>query len=491
MKEKSVKEQLASGVFYTAIAKYSGILVMLLISAILARLISPSDFGVVAIATVLIAFFNIFSDFGIGSAIVQNKELTKVDLSNIFSFTVYLGLAIGLAFFLASWLIAWYYKKDILVNVCQLLSVNLFFASVNIVPNGLLLKAKRFKFIAYRTFCIQLLAGALSILAAFSGWGVYALLIAPILTSVALFIINFAQNPQRFSFKIRWASLKVIASYSVYQFLFNFINYFSRNLDKLVIGRYMGMSALGFYDKSYRLMILPLQNITHVVTPVMHPLFSDYQKDTAKLSFYYLKILRLLAFIGFPLSVLLFFASSELILIVFGNQWYDSIPIFRILSLSVGVQIILSTSGAIFQAANSTKNLFLTGVFSAIVNVVGLFIGLFVFGTLNAVAWAFVITFSINFFQCYWIMFRIVFKQSLFLFFKELISPLIVTIILVGTLYIVNALTLDIHMFLSLVIKILVGGGVTLLYIQFRKEYDVIGIVGHYWGRYIKKNEKE
>lgn len=475
--QNPIKKQLVSGVFYTAVSKYAGVIVMLIISAVLARLISPSDFGVVAIATVLISFFNIFSDFGIGPAIVQNKELSKSDLSSIFSFTVYLGLLIALTFFFMSWAIAWFYEKEILITICQILSVNLFFASVNIVPNGLLLKAKRFRFIAFRTLCLQLTGGLFSVLAAFSGWGVYALLINPIFTSISLFIINYLQYPQIFRFKVNLPSLKLIASYSVYQFLFNFINYFSRNLDKLMIGRYLGMSFLGYYDKSYRLMILPLQNITHVVTPVMHPILSDYQNDLSSLSFYYKKIIRLLAFIGFPLSALLFFTSEELILIVFGDQWFDSIPVFKILSLSVGIQVVLSTSGAIFQAANSTKKLFITGVISAVINIIGLMIGLFVFKSLEAIAWAFVITFFINFLQCYFIMFHTVFKQSLYSFIKELISPLVITIILALVLFMISILLNDMDMFLSLAVKGVLWAIITLSYIQIRKEYDLIKIL--------------
>ena len=133
----NIKHQLFSGVFYTALAKYSGIIISLVVAGILARLLSPDDFGVVAIATVIIAFFNLFTDMGISPAIVQHKSLTKEELSDIFSFTVWTGIGISILFFAASWLIAGYYGSGILRTLCQLLSVNLFFASANIVPGAL------------------------------------------------------------------------------------------------------------------------------------------------------------------------------------------------------------------------------------------------------------------------------------------------------------------------------------------------------------------
>ena len=162
----NIKHQLFSGVFYTALAKYSGIIISLVVAGILARLLSPDDFGVVAIATVIIAFFNLFTDMGISPAIVQHKSLTKEELSDIFSFTVWTGIGISILFFAASWLIADYYESGILRTLCQLLSVNLFFASANIVPGALFYRNKEFKFIAVRSFIIQIAGGAGAITAA-------------------------------------------------------------------------------------------------------------------------------------------------------------------------------------------------------------------------------------------------------------------------------------------------------------------------------------
>ena len=398
----NIKQQLFSGVFYTAIAKYSGIIISLVVAGILARLLSPDDFGIVAIATVIISFFAIFTDMGLSPAIIQNKTLTQDDLTNIYSFTFWTGIAVALLFFIASWPISAYYDSPILRTLCQLLSINLFFASVNIVPGALFYKNKEFKFIAIRSFVIQITAGTGAVIAALSGAGLYALLITPIVSSILIYIISFHRYPQHLRMTLGLSSIRKIFSYSVYQFLFNVICYFSRNLDKLLIGKHMGMSDLGYYEKSYRLMMLPLQNITQVVTPVMHPIFSDFQDDKMKLATSYERIIRFLAFIGLPLSVLLFFTAEEVTLIIFGNQWLPSVAVFRILALSVGIQIILSSSGSIFQAAGDTRSLFICGLFSSTLNVAGIVLGIFYFGTLTAIAGCIVTTFTINFVQCYW-----------------------------------------------------------------------------------------
>ena len=167
----NLKQQLFSGVFYTALAKYSGIVISLVVAGVLARLLTPDDFGIVAIATVIIAFFSIFTDMGISPAIVQNKALTEKDLSDIFSFTLWMGAGLSVLFFAASWPIAAYYESPILRTLCQLLCVNLFFASATIVPNALFFKNKEFKFIALRSFAVQVASGTAAVIAALPGRG--------------------------------------------------------------------------------------------------------------------------------------------------------------------------------------------------------------------------------------------------------------------------------------------------------------------------------
>lgn len=476
----NIKQQMFSGVFYTALAKYSGIIISLVVAGILSRLLSPDDFGVVAIATVIIAFFSIFTDVGLSPAIVQHKELTERDLSDIFVFTWWMGAFIALLFFGASWLIADYYHSPILRTLCQLLSINLFFASANIVPNALFYKNKEFKFIALRSFVIQIAGGAAAVIAALCGAGLYALIINPILSSILIFIISYRRYPQQFRFTSGVSAIRKIFGYSAYQFLFNVINYFSRNLDKLLIGKYMGMSPLGYYEKSYRLMMLPLQNITQVITPVMHPIFSDYQNDTKRLASGYERIVRFLAFIGFPLSVLLFFTAKEITLIIFGDQWMASVPVFQILSLSVGVQIILSSSGSMFQAAGDTKSLFVCGLFSAVINVSGMLLGIFRFGTLEAVAACICLTFTIGFIQSYWRMYRVTLRRGLFSFVRQLLSPLAVSGILTLALYPLYKLLNESNLFLSLILKGLLFLLILGSYIQLTGEYDLCGKITKY-----------
>lgn len=477
----SIKKQLLSGIFFTAISKYSGMIISLVVSAILSRLIPPSEFGIVAIATVIITFFGIFTDVGISPAIIQDKELTNKDYSNIFSFTAWFGAILAFLFFISSWPIASYYNNSTLRTLCQLLSINLLFASLNIVPDSLLFKAKEFKFLAIRTFWVQLAGGIISVIAALSGAGLYSLIINPILSSVLLFIISFQKYPQKISLSFGLESIRKIFSFSFYQFLFSVLNYFSRNIDKLLIGKYMNMSSLGFYEKSYRLMMLPIQNITHVVSPVMHPIFSDLQHNIKELSISYEKVIRILAFISFPLSVLLFFIAKELTILIFGPQWMPSVAIFEVLALTCGTQIILSTSGSIFQASNDTKSLLICGLFSSIVTVAAISIGIFAFHSLEAVAWGIFIAFSLSFLQCYIWMYKVTFKRSMIGFWKQFFSPIILTIITSFILHFANRALDNMSLLMTLIIKCILFLTIWLSYIHFTGEFDIFAKISSFF----------
>lgn len=476
-KNQAFKKEMASGVLYTALSKYSGIVVSLLVTAVLARVLSPSDFGIIAIATVFIMFFSILSDLGMGAAIVQIRDLDENDLNHLFSFSVYLAFVLGLFFFLCSPLIALYYDNATLKVVCWLLSLNVVFSTLNLVPNALLLKFKRFKFIAVRTFLIQLILGVISVILALGGLGIYALLVNPVLGAFIIFLVNFKQYPQKFFFCLHKSSIKKIASFSFYQFAFSFINYFTRNLDKLLIGRVMGLLTLGFYEKSYRLMLLPLQNITSVITPVMHPVFADFQNDSQMQRNKYLEILKMLSLIGFPLTVFLYFTASELILIVFGDQWKASIPIFKILSLTVWCQVIGSTAGTIFQATNQTKRLFFTGLVNTIVNVSGLLIGVFIYGTAEAVAWMMVVTFYIGSWN-YWYIFHYLFNTSVMIFIKAILPAIYSMIIALLILWSLSCVLDDISAFYSLCCKGMVYCGIVLCSLHATKVVNVRNVFG-------------
>ena len=432
------RKELISGVIYTGIGKYSSLLISLIITAILARLLSPNDFGIIAIATVIITFFNLISEIGIAPAIVQYKELSKEDISNIFSLTVYIGLIISILFYYLSPYIAYFYNNSTLANMLQWLSINLFFATLNIVPNSMFYRDKKFKFISIRTFCIQLIVGIISIIAALYGLGVYSLIISPIMSSLMIFIISYKYYPQKFQLLININPIKKIFNFSIFQFLYNIIGYLTRNLDKILIGKYLDMNSLGYYEKSYRLMMLPLSNISNVINPVLHPIFSDYQNQVDEMENKYTKLIVFLGYIGIYISIVLYFCSENIILIIYGDQWINSIDVFKILALSIPLQMIMSPCGAIYQATNSTKIMFYFSVISIFTTILGFILSIIIWKSTIAIAYSFTLSVIINCIIGYYTIYKFIFKKKFAIFIRNFSHPIILYILLFITLLIYN-----------------------------------------------------
>lgn len=464
----SSSAQFFSGVLFTALSKYANLLVSLLVTAILSRLLLPEQFGVVAIATVVVSFLSIFADVGFTSTIIQFKNLEQQDLSKLFSISFYLAVVLSSFVFFGSGLLANYYYDDVLLKpICQLLAIHLFFNTLSVVPNAIFYREKLFKQIAIRSTIAQVLGGILAVGWALNYGNVFALVINPILSSFLIFIISYRRFPLRFQFIFSLKSIAHTFRYSLYQFLFNIINFFSRNIDTLAIGKHLGAIPLGYYDKAYRLMSLPLQNITQVITPVLHPLLSAHSDEEGYLMKVNESISRLLAIIGFPMSIWLFFVSDELVFLFFGSQWGAAVPAFQYLSLSVGIQLLLSSSGSFFQAGGDTRNLFVCGVFSSIFNVTGILIGTFYFESIEAVAIGLLITFCINFVQAYWLLYFKVFKASSSQFFALLIRPIFYSILLAGVYSVLyNYVNYD-NMLTGFVLKTFIYGIAMLLIIYF------------------------
>ena len=465
----SIRKNLRKGVYYNGLARYSNVIVSIIIGATLARLLTPEEFGVVAILTVFIAFFNLLSSFGISAAIVQNKELSENDISSIFSFTFLFGLTFASIFFFSAPLIASFYENPVLTNLTRLMSLAIFFNTLKIVPHALNMKKLKFKEIGIITVVVHIVTGITAIILAFYGFSYYALVINAILNGILLFASYLYLAPIKIYVGIKFKSIKKIAKFSTYQFLFQFINYFAGNTDNLLIGKFFSASALGFYEKAYKLMMLPVMNLTHVITPVLHPVLSEYQNNKEVIYNAYYKIVKILAIIGFPLSIFLYFSATEIINILYGPQWDQSIPVFEYLALAVGIQIVLSSTGSIFQATDRTDLLFLSGLLSTILVVLGILYGLFIGKNLVSIGQGILLAFSINMFQAFYLLLKKSLKYPLLEFLKVFIFPAILSITIGITLYLSSFLIIE-NVVLSVLYKGVIASSTFILALMSSKE---------------------
>ncbi|MDT2767630.1 lipopolysaccharide biosynthesis protein [Globicatella sulfidifaciens] len=421
-------ENLKKGLLFSAFGKFSTTIITLIINAVLSRLLTPNDYGVVAVMQVFITFFQLIVEAGLGPAIIQNKDLTDDDVAVIFNYSIVLASFLAVFFGFFGIVIASLYGDPIYIKLSWIQSIAILFNGLSIVPVASLNKKKNFKQVNFNLVLASFMGGIVGILSALNGAGVYSLLLSSITIAVTQFVKSFIDAKMTLTRSWSIAPIKSIYQYSINQFGFNFVNYFSRNADNLLVGKVLGSSQLGYYSKAYQLLMMPNSVLLGVITPILHPILSDYQDDVVMIRKYYLKLVRMLALVGFSLSVFLSIFGRNVILFIFGSQWGASVIPFQILSLTVWIQMTLSSTGAVFQARNKTKELFYTGVISTIILVTSINIGI-AFGNLTTLAISLSIGFLINFIVSYYRVMKLVLHSKLSLLIRELKTPVLVAII--------------------------------------------------------------
>ena len=467
------KRKMIKGAMWVAVEKYAITGINLIVTMVLARLLSPSDFGIISLACVCLAFISMLSEMGLGPAIIQQQEMSQKDIDSIFTFTILVGAFFSLVNFALSWPIADFYHNEKLIPICQLLSLNFFVGAINSLPETLMVKHQRFKEKTIRSLGLVMITGPLSVIAAYNGLGVYSLMITPFVNSFGIFFYNRRFYPCQIDFHFSMAPIKRMASFSIFQFLFQFVNYFSRNLDKLIIGRSISMTALGYYDNSYRLTQMPHNNITSILVSVLQPNFSQYQNDKITMSEKYLKVISLVAAISFPLGVTLCLCGPEIILLLYGIKWEAAIPCFQILALSIPFSMLNSTTGAIYQASNATKYLFYAGSINSGIMVMAFMIAAYWGRNIESMALAWTLISICGFGCTFTIMYRIVFRSSVYRVLRVITKPFVNCVLLFGVLWTISFLC-SLPVFTMAVVKLLAAFIVTIAFMQMSGEMDFL-----------------
>ncbi|MGX7151507.1 lipopolysaccharide biosynthesis protein [Enterococcus sulfureus] len=442
-----------NGFFYTAIGKFSLVFTNLLVNAILSRILTPSEYGVVAIVQVFILFFQILVEAGIGPAIIQNKNLNNKEISILFNYSIIFAFILSMFFGFFGIVLAKIYQNNIYLNLSWVQSIAIFFNGLNVVPSAILNKNKQFKTINFNQILSSFFSGLIGIFFAIKGYGVYSLVFSAIGLSFLFFILNFIRASIVLTKKLDTIVMRKILGFSIYQFSFNFINYFSRNSDNILIGKFLGPIDLGNYSKAYQLLMMPNSVLLGIINPVLQPVLSDYQDDVETIKKTYLKIVRFLALIGISLSVFLSLFSKSIIYFIFGKQWGLAVFPFQILATTVWIQMTLSSTGAIFQSRNKTKDLFLTGLLSAIILVGSISIGILT-NDLNKLSIILTVGFYINYFVNFSLVMKLALDDNLFTLLKELRIPILIGFIEFLVLYVTKfILPSSLNVFIDLLIS--------------------------------------
>jgi O-antigen/teichoic acid export membrane protein len=346
------------------------------IGIILSRLLSPNEFGLLGMITVVTGFMQLFTDFGFGAALIQKRNLDDKDLNSVFWFNLGLGLMLTIGLFLSGPMIARFYQSEIISELIRWVSFMFFIQSLSYVQLTIFKRELDFKTVFWIEFMGMLTSGFLAIWMSILGFGVYSLVAQLLMNQFVMVIGLWAFSNWKPSLQYSVHSIKSLLNYSLPLMGSSILGYFLGNLDKLLIGRFLGNQSLGIYTRAYSLMIFPVGQISGVISQVMFPSLAQIQDDRNRIKEIYLKMNRLISFITFPLMGLGFLLSEPFVLIILGEQWREMIPLFRIFTLVGALQSIGTLIGNIFMALGEMKIYFKLNLISGLVFILASLIGL-------------------------------------------------------------------------------------------------------------------
>ena len=373
----------ASGFSWQSVNVLAQVILQLGFTAIMARQLTTQDFGIMSIVLVVMGFIEIFSQIGIGPALIQRKSLDAAKVNGAFFISVYLGIGFFALLFGLAPAIEGYFGCDEagLTELFRVVGLSFIISAVAVVPRSLIIKEMAFKKLFYSSvFAMSIGLYGVGVVLAFLDYGVWAYAWALIAQNVLLTIAYWLQCPQRIRNAWKWADVRDMIRYGGGSTLFNFFNYAASKADVILVGKYSGMAALadqtsgdctgrfsstGVYDRAVWLMTLPVTILGKLSDSVLFSGISRLQDDQPAVQRVFLSGTYFISMLVFPGCIFLVFFSEEVVLTLLGDQYLEAVPVARILFVGVAFRALIKLSDAIVRAldavyiASAIKGVFL------------------------------------------------------------------------------------------------------------------------------------
>jgi O-antigen/teichoic acid export membrane protein len=372
---KALTGRAVSGVLWSATSRLGQQLIQFGTSVVLARLLVPEAFGLVAEVLVFTNFAWVLVDFGFSAALIQRENLEERHITSAFWLNLAVGLFLTVATIAISPAVAAFYHQPRLGNLTIAMSGAFVLGSLGIVQGTLLERDLNFHRLALITNSATLVAGAAGIAAAFSGLGVWSIVLEALVAAGLRSALLWATSTWRPSWSLDTKAVRELWAFSANLAGFNAVNFWARNADNLLIGRFVAPASLGIYSRAYSLMMVPLNQVTSTVSVAMYPALARLQTDRERLRSTYLGLVGIVAFVSFPLATGLFVAARPFVLTLYGERWDGVIRVLQILCIPLLLQSVGSTVGLIYQTCGRTDWLFRWGLAASGVVVVSFALG--------------------------------------------------------------------------------------------------------------------
>jgi len=321
---------------WAVIGQFTKLIFKFGLNLILANILTPKEFGLLGMVSVIIVMLNTLLEFGLFSSLIQKKDVSQKDLSSVFWITLIIGFVISTCLFFLAPLVANFYNEPALLSIVEVISIIFLFNSIVLTHNVILTKELNFKTLEVYSTVSFLISSIIALIFAYFNFGVWSLVIQLLSNSVLYAIFIWVSQKWRPSYIICFQSLKRLLNFGVKVFSSSILNTIFSSLDSIVIGKFFSASSLGFYSFAQNLINIPLNTFTAAVIKVLYPFMSDFQEDDLKLKNTYKTAINILNLLVIPIMGTVAIFSLEIITVLFGDKWLEMVPyvqLFAVISI--------------------------------------------------------------------------------------------------------------------------------------------------------------
>lgn len=320
-----INNQAFKGSLWSILEKFSILIVQFIVGIVLARLLDPKDYGLVALTMIFSAVCAAITDGGFEKSLIHRQELTLVQISTVFWINLLLGMGMVGILVLSAPALAVFFREPKLTIVLQVSSIGILINAIGQTPSALLRKEFKFKKISYAHMVGSLIGGLTGVILAYNGYGVWALVYSTLISQVIMLLGYILYSTWRLEFTFSYSSIKSMLPYGL-NILYGSIVFFAlQQFNNLIVGRYYTKTDLGLYHRGSRFPELVSSIIEGVVLKIAFPLLSRFQEDNVQLNGLLQKIVKILAFVSFPILTILFVNARDITIALFTAKWAGSI----------------------------------------------------------------------------------------------------------------------------------------------------------------------
>ncbi len=380
MAKKGLKQKAAAGMVWTALQKYAQMVIQFISGIILARLLTPYDYGCIGMLSIFMVLAETFIDGGFGSALIQKKNPTQDDYSTIFFWNMGMAVLMYIVLYFCAPAISRFYKIPILCSVLRVQGLVLFIYAFNIVQRNQLKKKLNFKVLSIVTITTSIIALIVTVVMAYSGCGVWALVAQNLIVAAIPALVFWFFVKWRPILAFSWTSFKELFGFGFYMFLTHLINRFGQQIQGLLIGRVYNPSTMGYYSKAHGLEKLASQSVSQVMTQVTYPLYAEVQDQKSRMINMIKRLTMTLSYLTFPLMFILILTAKPLFVLLYSERWLNSVPYFQVLCLAGLPNCLQAVNLQTISAIGKSKTMFLWTLFKRVIGIAAIVGGLMFYG---------------------------------------------------------------------------------------------------------------